>query len=165
MKWPRATASKTISLATNDVHYTHAEDAKPHEVLLCIQTGSTVNNPKLSLSDSEYFLKSYDQMAAMFGEVPGALDNSLRIAEMCDVNLDWEGYHLPEFDVPEGVDAHGYLRRLCDEGLVWRYGEERARNDEALRQRLDHELQIIGSMGFDTYFLIVWDLMRMGGAQ
>lgn len=145
-------------LATNDVHYTRAEDAKPHEVLLCIQTASTVKNPKLSLSDSEYFLKSYDEMAAMFSEVPGALSNSLRIAEMCDVSLDWQGYHLPEFEVPGELDAPGYLRQLCEDGLVMRYGEERARNDAMLRARLDHELQIINSMGFDTYFLIVWDL-------
>ncbi len=145
-------------LATNDVHYTRAEDAKPHEVLLCIQTSSSVKNPKLSLSDAEYFLKSHDEMAAMFGEVPGALRNSLRIAEMCDVSLDWQGYHLPDFEVPEGDDVHGYLRRLCEKGLAQRYGEHRARNDEDLRRRLDHELQIINSMGFDTYFLIVWDL-------
>ncbi len=145
-------------LATNDVHYTRAEDAKPHEVLLCIQTGSTVNNPKMTFSDSEYYLKSYDEMEALFGEVPGALSNSLRIAEMSDVNLDWQGYHLPEFDLPPGVDAHGYLRRLCEEGLAWRYGDDRAANDEMLHQRLNHELQIINSMGFDSYFLIVWDL-------
>ncbi|MEJ2752757.1 MAG: PHP domain-containing protein, partial [Chloroflexota bacterium] len=145
-------------LATNDVHYTRAEDAKPHEVLLCIQTGSTISDPKLSFSDSEYYLKSYDEMAAMFGELPGALSNSVRIAEMCDVKLDWQGYHLPQFDLPEGVDAHAYLRQLCEEGLAWRYGADRANHDEVLRQRLNHELQIIGSMEFDTYFLIVWDL-------
>ncbi len=144
-------------LATNDVHYTRAEEARPHEVLLCIQTGSTTRNPKLSLSDSEYYLKSYDEMEALFGEVPGALSNSLRIAEMCDVRLDWQGYHLPEFEVPEGFDVHTYLRHLCEKGLEKRYGD-RARNDKSLRQRLDHELQVIGSMGFESYFLIVWDL-------
>jgi DNA polymerase III subunit alpha len=89
-------------LATNDVHYTHAEDAHPHEVLLCIQTGSTVTAPKLTFSDKEYYLKSHGEMAALFGDIPGALSNSLLIAEMCDVNLDHEGYHLPEFEVPEG---------------------------------------------------------------
>jgi DNA polymerase-3 subunit alpha len=145
-------------LATNDVHYTRAEDATSHKVLLCIQTGSPLSNPKLALSDSGYYLKSYDEMDAMFGEIPGALSNSLRIAEMCDVSLDWQGYHLPDFEVPEGYDAHGYLRQLCEKGLANRYGEERARNDQELRQRLDHELKIIGSMGFETYFLIVWDL-------
>jgi DNA polymerase-3 subunit alpha len=145
-------------LATNDVHYTLAEDAHPHEVLLCIQTSSTISNPKMSLSDSEYYLKSHGEMAALFGEVPGALSNSLRIAEMCDLNLEWEGYHLPEFEVPEGYDARKYLRRLCEKGLVERYGAQRAETDAALQQRLAYELDIINSMGFETYFLIVWDL-------
>ncbi len=145
-------------LATNDVHYTRAEDAKPHEVLLCIQTGSSVKQPKLSFSDAEYYLKSHDEMAALFGEVPGALSNSVRIAEMCEVKLDWEGYHLPNFEVPEGYDANSYLRYLCEKGLAQRYGESRAESDDALRQRLAHELGIIHSMGFETYFLIVWDL-------
>jgi DNA polymerase-3 subunit alpha len=145
-------------LATNDVHYTRAEDAKPHQVLLCIQTGSSVKDPKLSFSDAEFYLKSYDEMAALFGEVPGALSNSVRIAEMCDVKLDWEGYHLPNFDVPEGYDAYSYLRHLCEKGLAWRYGESQVASDDALRQRLAHELGIIHSMGFETYFLIVWDL-------
>ena len=145
-------------LATNDVHYTRAEDAKPHEVLLCIQTGSTVREPKLSFSDSEYYLKSYAEMAALFGEIPGSLSNSVRIAEMCDVRLDDQGYHLPLFEVPEGFKPHTYLRDLCEKGLIERYGEQRATSDESLRQRLDHELTIIHSMDFDAYFLIVWDL-------
>ncbi|MBK8989354.1 MAG: PHP domain-containing protein [Chloroflexi bacterium] len=145
-------------LATNDVHYTRAADANPHEVLLCIQTGSTVAAPKLSFSDKEYYLKSHSEMAALFGDVPGALRNSLLIAEMCDVNLDHEGYHLPEFTVPEGYTADSYLSHLCEKGLAWRYGAERAASDPALRARLEHELNIIGRMGFATYFLIVWDL-------
>ncbi|PID85460.1 MAG: hypothetical protein CSB13_07775 [Chloroflexi bacterium] len=145
-------------LATNDVHYTRAEDANPHETLLCIQTSSTLQAPKLAFSDKEYYLKSHSEMAQLFGDVPGALNNSLLIAEMCDVNLDSDGYHLPEFEVPEDYDAHTYLRHLCERGLVWRYGEDRAKNDEALRTRLDHEMGIINRMGFDTYFLIVWDL-------
>ncbi|MCA9971108.1 MAG: PHP domain-containing protein, partial [Anaerolineales bacterium] len=145
-------------LATNDVHYTLASDADPHEVLLCIQTGSTVKNPKLTFSDKGYYLKSHAEMAALFGHVPGALDNSLRIAEMCAINLDSQGYHLPEFDVPDGHTPHTYLRALCERGLAWRYGEARARDDAALKARLEHELNVINRMGFDTYFLIVWDL-------
>ena len=152
-------------LATNDVHYTLAEDANPHEVLLCIQTGSTVKNPKLTFSDKEYYLKSYAEMQHLFRRngyaedlVLNSLKNSLAIVEMCDVNLDSEGYHLPDFEVPEGHNAHSYMRQLCEEGLIWRYGEERARTDEGLRQRLEHEMGIINRMGFDTYFLIVWDL-------
>ena len=146
-------------LATNDVHYTRAEDATAHDVLLCIQTGATVEDQKrLRFSDQGYYLKSYDEMHRLFGHIPGALDNSLRIAEMCNVLLDSEGYHLPDFEVPAGETAPSYLRRLCEEGLVWRYGENRATHDEKLRMRLDHELNLINRMGFDSYFLIVWDL-------
>lgn len=146
-------------LATNDVHYTFAEEADPHDVLLCIQTGKTVDdNERMRLSDKSYYLKSRAEMARHFGDVPGALDNSLLIAESCNVDPEPDGYHLPNFDVPEGYTPHSYLRHLCEEGLIWRYGQERAANDERLRGRLDHELHIIHSMGFDTYFLIVWDL-------
>ncbi|MCO5206104.1 MAG: DNA polymerase III subunit alpha [Anaerolineae bacterium] len=150
-------------LLTNDVHYTSAEEADPHEVLLCIQTGSTTANPKLTFSNKEYYLKSADEMTAIFKGYPedviaNAMRNSLVIVEQCDVNLDPQGYHLPNFDVPQGFDAASYLRHLCEKGLAWRYGEDRAHYDTQLRARLDHELRIIGRMGFDTYFLIVWDL-------
>ncbi|RMG97660.1 MAG: DNA polymerase III subunit alpha [Chloroflexi bacterium] len=146
-------------LATNDVHYTTPEEADPHDVLLCIQTGSTINDPKrLRLSNKEYYLKSYEEMEKLFGHIPGALENSLLIAEMCNVDLEPKGYHLPIFEVPTGKTPHQYLRELCEKGLVWRYGEERARTDQVLRDRLNHELNIIHKMGFDTYFLIVWDL-------
>ena len=152
-------------LATNDVHYTLASDADPHEVLLCIQTGSTVNAPKLTFSDKEYYVKSRDEMFSLFQRngyqeeiILNSLMNSLRIVEMCDVNLDSEGYHLPEFEVPAGHNPHSYLRQLCEKGLIWRYGADRAENDVDLRARMDHELNIISRMGFETYFLIVWDL-------
>ncbi len=149
---------QTNFLATNDVHYTLAADADPHKVLLCIQTSSTIRDPKLAFSDKGYYLKSYAEMAALFGDVPGALSNSLRIAEMCQVELDHQGYHLPEFDVPEGYTPDSYLEHLCRKGLAWRYGATRAQQDEALQARLTHELGIIRRMGFATYFLIVWDL-------
>ncbi len=146
-------------LATNDVHYTYAEEADPHDVLLCIQTGKSMNDDsRMRLSDQSYYLKSREEMARFFGDIPGALDNSLLIAEMCNVNPEPEGYHLPHFEVPEGHTPDSYLRQLCEEGLIWRYGPERAANDEKIRKRLEHELHIIHSMGFDTYFLIVWDL-------
>lgn len=146
-------------LATNDVHYTLASDAVPHDILLCVQTSATFQQPnRMRFSDKGYFLKSYDEMAALFGQIPGALSNSLRIAEMCQVDLGTKKYHLPEYDVPAGETPASYLRRLCEEGLARRYGVERAASDEALRQRLYHELNIIKGMGFDSYFLIVWDL-------
>ncbi|MBX3056053.1 MAG: DNA polymerase III subunit alpha [Anaerolineae bacterium] len=150
-------------LATNDVHYVRAADAAPHEVLLCIQTSSTVQNPKMRFSDQGYYLKSYDEMMRLFQGYPEAvvrnsLQNSLLIVEQCAVDLDDKNYHLPHFDVPAGADAPAYLRALCEEGLAWRYGAERAHQDADLRARLDHELRIINGMGFETYFLIVWDL-------
>ena len=147
-------------LATNDVHYSRAEDAIPHDILLCIQTGATVQAQKrLRFSDQEYYIKSHDEMAALFGHIPGALSNSLLIAEMCEIDLDPKGYHLPEFEVPAGETAQTYLRKLCELGLDWRYGAAR-NHDEVLNARLEHELSIIGSMGFETYFLIVWDLCQ-----
>lgn len=152
-------------LATNDVHYTLASDAAPHEVLLCIQTGSTVQKPKLTFSDKGYYVKSFDEMYALFqGQgypheaIINALQNSLRVVEMCDVSLDSDEYHLPHFEVPGEQTTASYLRDLCLQGLGWRYGAERAAHDEALQARLEHELNIIGRMGFETYFLIVWDL-------
>ncbi len=153
-------------LATNDVHYTTAKEAIPHDVLLCIQTSKTLKTQdRMRMSDQSYYLKSHDEMARLFGHIPGALDNSLLIAEMCDVNPEPEGYHLPNFEVPEGHTAQSYLREKCEEGLIWRYGADRAANDEELRQRLDHELAIIHHMGFDAYFLIVWDLCEFARDQ
>ena len=132
-------------LATNDVHYVRQEDADPHDVLLCIGT-----------SGPTFFLRSPEEMRALFAEAPEALDNTLKVAEMCQVNLDSTGYHLPNFPVPEGHDAQSYLRTLCEEGLRWRYGDRA--DDPTIRERLERELAIIHDMGFDTYFLIVWDL-------
>jgi DNA polymerase-3 subunit alpha len=162
-------------VATNDVHYIRKEDFDAHDMLLCIQTGASVNTPKrkdhdgeegrmtrMGMSDNSYYLNSADEMWQLWGErmgVPEAVHNSLKIAEMCDVNLDTEGYHLPVFPVPDGFDAASYLRHLCERGLKWRYGD-RAETDPVLRQRLDYELGIINRMGFDTYFLIVWDLTQ-----
>jgi DNA polymerase-3 subunit alpha len=159
-------------VATNDVHYVLDSDYDAHDTLLCIQTTALKSMPKrkdhdneeggktrMALSDNSYYLTSADQMRAVFGaEAPEALSNSLKIAEMCDVNLDHKGYHLPVFPVPPGYDAPGYLRTLCEKGLDWRY-PGRA-DDPALRERLDYELEVINRMGFDTYFLIVWDLIQ-----
>jgi len=143
--------------ATNDVHYTRREQASIHDVLLCIQTGKTANEPNRMRMDSDsYYLRSAEEMAALFPEVPEALTNTLRIAEMCELELEFGHYHLPPFEVPEGHDAQSYLRHLCEAGLQRRYAEV----TPEVRQRLDYELDIIHRMGFDTYFLIVWDLCR-----
>ncbi|MFQ6101493.1 MAG: DNA polymerase III subunit alpha [Anaerolineae bacterium] len=149
-------------VATNDVHYTRREEAPIHDVLLCIQTGKTINEPaRLRMDGDSYYLKNAEEMAALFPEVPQALTNTLRIAEMCDLELEFGRYRLPNFQVPEGYDAQSYLRHLCEEGLQQRY----AVITPPIGERLDYELDIIHRMGFDTYFLIVWDLCRFAREQ
>jgi len=144
-------------VATNDVHYVLAEDANPHDVLLCIQTGTVVNDPKrMRMTDDSYYLRDHAEMARLFAEVPEALANTLHVAEMCEVNLDSGGYHLPLFEVPDGFGPESYLRHLCEEGLRRRYGANADKPE--VQERLDYELGVIHTMGFDTYFLIVWDL-------
>ena len=144
-------------VATNDVHYVRPEEAKAQEILLCIQTNTTINDPKrMTMGDESFYLKSGEEMAALFSDVPEAVENSLLIAEKCNLDLGSEGYHLPVFEVPEGYDAESYLRHLCQEGLKNRY----AVVTPEIEARLQHELGIIHQMGFDTYFLIVWDLVR-----
>ena len=144
-------------VATNDVHYARREQAEIHDVLLCIGTGKTVNEPRRMRMDGDtYYIRTAEEMAGIFGETPEALTNTLRIADMCNVELDFGTYHLPPFDVPEGHDAPSYLRALCEEGFAKRYSNAGLRE----RERLEYELDIIHQMGFDTYFLIVWDLCR-----
>ncbi len=148
-------------LVTNDVHYVREGDSTPHEVLLCVQTGTRMKDEKrMRLSDQSYFLKSRAQMEATFRpliDLPSsAFDSSVRIAEMCEVNLEDPTYHLPDLPIPEGFTYPSYLRHLTEEGLERLYGE-RARTPE-VQERKERELRIIGEMGFDVYFLIVADL-------
>lgn len=154
-------------VATNDVHYVKAEDYDPHDTLLCIQTSALKNDAnRMSMSGGNtYYLKTQAEMWAMFGEVPEALTNTLRIAEMVqDVNLDDKHYHLPIFPVPDGFEEAGhFLRHLCQRGMAWRYGDRA--ESATIQQRLEHELGIIGRMGFDTYFLIVWDLCEFARSR
>ena len=147
-------------VATNDVHYVLPEDYDPHDTLLCIQTGTLkTDEDRLRMSDASYHLTTPDEMWRHFGDAaPEALRNTLKIADMCEVDLEIKGYHLPVFPVPEGYTPSTYLRYLCEKGLRWRYGDRAA--DERLRMRLDRELGIIHDMGFETYFLIVWDLCQ-----
>jgi DNA polymerase-3 subunit alpha len=149
-------------VATNDTHYVEAGDAAAHELLLCIQTNTTLGDPKrMRMSGNDYHLRSPQEMADLFKDYPAAIENTLRVAEACQFELQNDGYHLPEFAVPEGETPETYLRRLCSEGLQRRYGEVTAE----LQARLDHELAIIHQMGFDTYFLIVWDLVRFAKSR
>jgi DNA polymerase-3 subunit alpha len=155
IQWARDFDLKLI--ATNDVHYVKSTDSGPHDVLLCVQTGEIVaQQDRMRMSDGSYYLKSYPEMLDLFKERPDSLLNTLAIAEMCELDLDPKGYHLPPYDVPPGYDAHSYLRHLVEEGLSQRYG--RQANDPGIQSRKEHELRIIHDMGFDTYFLIVWDL-------
>ncbi|NPV86487.1 MAG: DNA polymerase III subunit alpha [Anaerolineae bacterium] len=146
-------------IATNDVHYIQRSDAHLQDILLAIQTGSLLtDNQRFRMSDDSYYLRSPEEMTALFSEVPDALHNTLLIAERCNVDLSFKGYHLPEFDVPEGETTASYLRRLCEEGLRRRYGARA--NDPQVLERLEYELRVINDMGFNAYFLIVWDLCR-----
>jgi DNA-directed DNA polymerase III PolC len=144
-------------VATNDVHYVLEDDYDAHDTLLCIQTGNVkAEQNRMRFSGPSFHLRTPDEMWNLFAHVPEALTNTLLIADMCDVNLDSEGYHLPVFPVPEGFTTVSYLRHLCEQGLRWRYGARA--DDPEVVNRLNDELQIIHNMGFDTYFLIVWDL-------
>jgi len=151
-------------VATNDVHYIEKSDARLQDIMLAIQTGSLLSDPKrMRMTDDSYYLRSPEEMAALFSETPEAISNTLLIAERCNLDLGFKGYHLPQFDVPEGHTANGYLRQLCEAGLARRYGDRAT--DPVVRERLDYELQVIHKMGFDTYFLIVWDLCRYAREQ
>jgi DNA-directed DNA polymerase III PolC len=151
-------------VATNDVHYVLEADYDPHDTLLCIQTTelkSTARDQRMAMSDPSYHLASQQEMWKYFGHIRDgeALKNTLRIAEMCELDLDSKGYHLPVFPVPPGHTADTYLRYLAEKGMGWRYGD-RWQADPVLTERLNRELGIIHDMGFDTYFLIVWDLCQ-----
>ncbi len=146
-------------VATNDVHYVNSSDAKLQDILLAVQTGTLLSDPKrMRMSDSTYYLRSAAEMANIFAEVPEAISNTLLIAERCEIDLGFKGYHLPDFPVPEGLTAETYLRELCEQGLHKRYGNRAG--DQVYQERLDYELGIIHDMGFDAYFLIVWDLCQ-----
>lgn len=146
-------------IATNDTHYINPEDARLQDILLCIQTGNLINEPnRFKMSVDSFYLRSPEEMARLFAEVPEAISNTLLVAERCNVDLSNKGYHLPRFPVPDEHTAETYLRELCESGLQQRYGT--AAEDAEVRERLEYELGIIHQMGFDAYFLIVWDLCR-----
>ena len=152
-------------IATNDVHYINQADARLQDILLAIQTGALITDPnRFRMSVDSFYLRSPEEMGGLFREMPEALSNTLEIAERCNVDLSNKGYHLPRFPVPAGYTVESYLRELCEEGLRRRYGEAHA-HDPQLRERLEYELGVIHQMGFDAYFLIVWDLCRFAREQ
>ena len=146
-------------VATNDVHYINPDDARLQDILLAIQTSALLSDPtRMRMTDDSYYLRTPQEMNRLFAEVPEALSNTLLIAERCNVDLSFKGYHLPDFPVPDGHTTETYLRHLCQEGAHKRYGS-RADSPE-VRQRLEYELGVVHKMGFDAYFLIVADLCR-----
>lgn len=143
-------------VATNDVHYIEKKDAKYQDLLMCIQTNRKVaETDRMAFETDEFYLKSEAEMKALFGQVPGAMENTEKIAAMCDLEFEFGVLKLPKYDVPGGGDSFAYLKALCYEGMKKRYGE----NSEA-KQRLDFELDVINSMGYVDYFLIVWDFIK-----
>jgi len=151
-------------IATNDVHYINPEDARLQDILLAIQTSTLLTDPsRMRMTDDSYYLRTPQEMSQLFAEVPEALSNTLLIAERCNVDLSFKGYHLPDFPVPQGHTTETYLRHLCREGAHRRYGD-RADSPEVQR-RLEYELGVVHKMGFDAYFLIVSDLCRYAREQ
>ena len=144
-------------VATNDCHYIYAEDWEAHDILLCIQTGKKVSDEnRMRYEGGQYYVKSEEEMRALFPYAPEAIENTHKIAERCNVEIEFGVTKLPRFDVPEGYDAWGYLNALCAQGFKERYPED----DGTLRERLNYELGVIQSMGYVDYFLIVWDFIN-----
>ncbi len=146
------------TVATNDVHYLCHSDSRAHDALLCIQTQSNLaDEDRMRYGSDEFYLKSGDEMAERFREYPGACEATVDIAERCNVTLDFGASRLPSYPVPEGHTEASYLREQCERGIERRYGVDPG---PAVRERLDFELGVIGEMGFDAYFLIVWDFIK-----
>src|SRR5574341_953940 len=145
-------------VGTNDSHYLEAGHAQAHEALLCIQTGTNLNDPnRWRFSSEEFYVKSAEEMARVFAELPEACRNTLAVAERCNLTLDFGAFHLPRYVVPDGHTLDSYLRELATGGLRRRYGPAPA---AAIEARLDHELAVIEKMGFAGYFLVVWDFIH-----
>ncbi|MGO0907439.1 DNA polymerase III subunit alpha [Clostridioides difficile] len=144
-------------VATNDVHYVNKEDSKIHDVLMCIQMGKTVNDPnRMRFGSDEFYLKSREEMEELFPYALEAIDNTVKIADMCNVEFDFNTIHLPKYDVPDGYTPETYLRELCFNGLKERYDNP----DSEILDRLKYELDVIEKMGYVEYFLIVWDFIN-----
>lgn len=144
-------------VCSNDFHYVYADDAEAHDIKVCIATGARRNDvDRMKFFSNEFYMKSGDEMEELFGHIPEALDNTLKIAERCHVEFNFDAHHLPKFDVPEGETAHSYLRKVCESYIPQFYPEV----TPVLQERLDYELGVISRMGFEDYFLIVWDYVK-----
>ena len=160
MRMSRETGLELV--ATNDIHYTFAEDEKAHDILLCIQTGKKVEDEdRMRYEGGQYYCKSEEEMKALFPYAPQALENTHKIAQRCNVEIEFGVTKLPKYEVPEGFDSWSYLNHLCREGFKTRYPED----DGTLSSRLDYELDTIRTMGYVDYFLIVWDFINYARSQ
>ncbi|MBE5988826.1 MAG: DNA polymerase III subunit alpha [Paenibacillaceae bacterium] len=149
-------------VATNDIHYTYAEDATPHDILLCIQTGKKVTDEnRMRYEGGQYYCKSEEEMKKLFSYATQAVENTHKIAQRCDVEIEFGVTKLPKYDVPEGYDSWSYLNKLCTEGFLRHYPDD----DGTLKERLAYELDVIHSMGYVDYFLIVWDFIHYARSQ
>ena len=147
---------------TNDAHYLRREDATMQDVLLCIQTGKTVDDPnRMKFQGEEFYLKSEEELRQLFPGCPEAFENTVKIAERCNLEFEFNQYHLPSFPVPEGYTNEEYFRKLCEDGFRERY----ANPDESYRERLEYEIGVISRMGYVNYYLIVWDFIRHAKEQ
>ncbi|MDE6915814.1 MAG: DNA polymerase III subunit alpha, partial [Lachnospiraceae bacterium] len=144
-------------VATNDIHYTYAEDEKSHDILLCIQTAKKVSDAdRMRYEGGQYYVKSELEMRELFPYAQQAIDNTALIADRCNAEIEFGVTKLPKFDVPEGYDSRSYLNKLCVDGLAERYPDD----DGSIREKLDYELGVIQKMGYVDYFLIVWDFIN-----
>ena len=149
-------------VATNDVHYTYAEDEKPHDILLCLQTGKKLKDEdRMRYEGGQYYIKSEEEMRELFPYALQALQNTQRIADRCQVEIEFGVTKLPKYDVPEGYTSWEYLKKLCYDGLAARYPDAGVQ----LKERLEYELSTIRSMGYVDYFLIVWDFINYARTQ
>ena len=151
-------------VATNDVHYTYAEDTDSHDILLCLQTGKKLaDEDRMRYEGGQYYVKSEEEMKGLFPYAWEAVENTQRIADRCHVEIEFGVTKLPKYEVPEGYDSWTYLNKLCNDGLTERYGDENqpaGETGQTLRERLDYELGVIKTMGYVDYFLIVWDFIN-----
>ena len=151
-------------VATNDVHYTYAEDVEPHDILLCLQTGKKLaDEDRMRYEGGQYFVKSEEEMKGLFPYAWEAVENTQAIADRCNVEITFGETKLPHYEVPEGYDSWTYLNKLCADGLAERYGDGNqpaGNTGQTLRERLEYELDVIRTMGYVDYFLIVWDFIN-----
>ncbi len=148
-------------IATNDIHYLRKEDAEAQDILLCLQNKKKKDDvDRMNMLDSNYSMRSAAEMIELFRDVPEAIENTIKVAQKCNVEIELGKIQLPYFEVPEGFDGNSYLRKLCLEGLKKRYGRDYENVDKKIRERMDYELSVIKKMGWPSYFLIVADFVN-----